>query len=487
MAAWDDIPEDEKPFQRRLMEVAAGFAEHVDVQVGRLVDEIERLGYGDNTLIFYIWGDNGSSGEGQNGTISELLAQNGIPTTVEQHIKALDELGGLDVLGSPKIDNQYHAGMGVGRQHPVQGHEAAGVAPRRHPQPDGGAMAGEDRARRHATRAVPPLQRHRADHLRHHRHHRRRESSTASQQDPIDGVSFAYTFDDPDGRRPAARPSTSRSWAAARSTTTAGSPPRSGRARPGCPVRPPGIAEWTPDKDVWELYHLDEDWTQANDLAAQMPEKLAQMKETVRHRGRQEQRLPRRRRPLGRRAIHPETAHLDALPRVDLHRPDIVRMPEFCAPALGNRDNLVTIDADIPENVNGVLYALGGSGGGLTVLRRRRHPDLRVQPVHPDAHQDHRSDQAPRRPRNDRHRDHIRRGQTRRAARHQHHGQRRRRTPPVAYPSALRCSSAPTTASTSGPASAAPSPSTTTTGPPSPSKGPSTRSTSDTSTSVLSA
>ena len=72
------------------MEVSAGFTEHVDVQVGRIVDEIERLGYGDNTLIFYIWGDNGSSAEGQNGTISELLAQNGIPTTVQQHIKALE-------------------------------------------------------------------------------------------------------------------------------------------------------------------------------------------------------------------------------------------------------------------------------------------------------------------------------------------------------------------------------------------------------------
>ena len=66
--SWDSIPEDEKPFQRRLMEVSAGFTEHVDVQVGRIVDEIERLGYGDNTLIFYIWGDNGSSAEGQNGT-----------------------------------------------------------------------------------------------------------------------------------------------------------------------------------------------------------------------------------------------------------------------------------------------------------------------------------------------------------------------------------------------------------------------------------
>src|SRR5690606_891799 len=81
MTAWDDIPDDEKPFQRRLVEVAAGYAEHCDVQVGRLFDELDRLGYRDNTLVFYIWGDNGSSGEGQNGTISELLAQNGIPTT----------------------------------------------------------------------------------------------------------------------------------------------------------------------------------------------------------------------------------------------------------------------------------------------------------------------------------------------------------------------------------------------------------------------
>ena len=81
LASWDSIPEDQKPFQRRLMEVYAGFCEHVDHEVGRLVDEVDNLGYGDNTLIFYIWGDNGASAEGQNGTISELLAQNGIPST----------------------------------------------------------------------------------------------------------------------------------------------------------------------------------------------------------------------------------------------------------------------------------------------------------------------------------------------------------------------------------------------------------------------
>jgi arylsulfatase A-like enzyme len=110
LASWDSIPEDEKPFQRRLMEVYAGFAEHTDYNAGRVIDEIQAEGKLNNTLIFYIWGDNGASAEGQNGTISELLAQNGIPSTIQQHIKALNDLGGLDVLGTAKTDNMYHAG-----------------------------------------------------------------------------------------------------------------------------------------------------------------------------------------------------------------------------------------------------------------------------------------------------------------------------------------------------------------------------------------
>ena len=172
LASWDSIPEDEKPFQRRLMEVSAGFAEHADHQVGRLVDEVEKLGYGDNTLIFYIWGDNGSSAEGQNGTISELLAQNGIPdhrssSTSRRSIA----LGGLDVLGSPKTDNHVPRRLGLGRQHPVQGDQARRLALRRHAQPDGRPLAGEDQARRDAALAVPPRQRHRPDHLRGRRHH----------------------------------------------------------------------------------------------------------------------------------------------------------------------------------------------------------------------------------------------------------------------------------------------------------------------------
>ena len=76
LAAWDDIPEDEREFQLRLMEVFAGYTEHADTQAGRLLDALDEMGVRDNTLVFYIWGDNGSSAEGQSGSISELLAQN---------------------------------------------------------------------------------------------------------------------------------------------------------------------------------------------------------------------------------------------------------------------------------------------------------------------------------------------------------------------------------------------------------------------------
>ena len=141
MASWDSIPEAEKPFQRRLMEVFAGFTEHADYNAGRVIDEIERQGKLDNTLIFYIWGDNGSSSEGLNGTISEQLAQNGIPTKISQHIEALKELGGLDALGGPKTDNMYHAGWAWAGSTPYQGTKLHGRLLRRHPPADGRLLA----------------------------------------------------------------------------------------------------------------------------------------------------------------------------------------------------------------------------------------------------------------------------------------------------------------------------------------------------------
>ena len=109
MAAWDSIPESERPFQRRLMEVFAGFVEHVDIQAGKVIDELDARHARQHHRVLLL-GDNGSSAEGQNGSISELLAQNQIPNTIEQQLEALDKIGGLEALGGPKVDNMYHAG-----------------------------------------------------------------------------------------------------------------------------------------------------------------------------------------------------------------------------------------------------------------------------------------------------------------------------------------------------------------------------------------
>ena len=364
MAAWDSIPEDEKPFQRRLMEVAAGYAEHVDAQVGRVIDEVEALGYGENTLIFYVWGDNGSSAEGQNGTISELLAQNGIPTTVKQHIAALNGLGGLDALGTPLTDNQYHAGWAWAGSTPYKGTKllASHFGGTRNPM----AIRWPARIKPDTT---PRTQFHHCNDIVPTIYEilgiTPPRTVSGVPQDPIDGVSFAYTFDDPkaEGRLltqyfeiMGSRAIYHDGWIAC----------AIGPRLPWVPGAPAGIREWTPDKDVWELYHVAEDWTQANDLAATMPEKLAQLKDQFLIEATKNKVLP-----IGGGlwivVLHPEMRL--ASPHTEWNfTGDINRMPEFTAPALGNRPNRVTIEADIPADANGVLYKLGSNSGGLTLF-----------------------------------------------------------------------------------------------------------------------
>jgi arylsulfatase len=364
LAAWDDIPESERPFQRRLMEVAAGFGDHVDVQVGRLVDELEALGYGDDTLIFYIWGDNGSSGEGQNGTISEMLAQNTIPTTPAMHLAALEELGGLDALGTPLTDNQYHAawawagstpykGMKLlashlgGTRNPVVVRWPGHIAPDRRPRPQFHHCNDIVPTIYDVVGITPP------------------RVVNGVEQTPLNGVSMTYSFDDPGapGRLHTqyfeimgSRAIYHDGWMAS----------AIGPRLPWIPGLAAGIREWSPDDDTWELYDLEHDWSQANDLAAENPEKVAQLRELFAIEAARNDVLP-----VGGGlwipAWHPEMRVSPPYSEWTFTG-DVVRMPEFCAPALGNRPNVVTISLDVPERASGVLYALGANSGGLTLF-----------------------------------------------------------------------------------------------------------------------
>ena len=365
MQGWEDIPEAQRPFQRRLMEVFAGFVEHVDVQVGRILDELDRLAKTENTIVFYIFGDNGSSAEGQKGSISELLAQNNIPVTVDEQLAALERLGGLDALGTPKTDNMYHAGWAWAGNTPF--HHTKLVAshfggtrnpmavawPRRH-------HAG----RRHAQ-PVPPRERHRPHHLRDPRHPASRASSTDISRNPWTASAWR-TPSAVRTRPPARRCSTSRTAPAGASTPKAGSPAPSDRSCRGTPrARRNGWPTWDANTEPWELYHLDEDFSQANDLATVHPDKLEELKALFKEVSRDNLVWP-----IGAGLwlrIHPEDRVASPYTKWRFDGA-CTRMPEFTAPGLGRQDSHVAITLTVPESATGVLYSLGGFSGGLTLF-----------------------------------------------------------------------------------------------------------------------
>jgi arylsulfatase len=360
LPAWDSIPEAERPFQRRLMEVWAGFAEHADHNAGKLLDELDRQGKLDNTLVFYVWGDNGSSAEGQNGTISELLAHNQIPTTTKQQLEALDKLGGLPALGSPKTDNHHHAGWAWAGSTPYKGTKLVAahfggtrqpmavswpktIKPDAAPRPQFHHVIDVVPTVYEAVGITPP------------------KLVNGVPQDEFDGVSMAYSFNDPKAKGTrrtqffdimGSRGVYHDGWYAC----------TFGPRVPWLTVTP-GLDKWTPDKDKWELYDLDADWTQADDLAAKMPDKVAAMKELFTVESVKNKNLP-----IGGGLY--VTYHPDQIVNTGLSEwtfaPGVGRMPEFTAPRVGSFSNLVTVKAEFPENADGVLFALGGYNGGLT-------------------------------------------------------------------------------------------------------------------------
>jgi len=132
----------------------------------------------------------------------------------------------------------------------------------------------------------------------------------------------------------------------------------------------PGIAAWDSAKDKWELYNITKDFSEANDLAAKDPTRLALLQKTF-----DEQAKSNKVYPLGAGIylrLHPEERIKTPYTNWQF---DVTttRMPEFTAPGLGRESSAVTIEAEIGDNASGVLYALGGSGGGLTLYMDKGH------------------------------------------------------------------------------------------------------------------
>jgi len=364
MQKWNDIPDNQREFQTRLMEVFAGFLEHTDAQYGRIIDELDNLGIKDNTLVIYINGDNGSSAEGIKGSISELLAQNNMPTTVDQQLKVLnDEYGGLEALGGPLLEPMYHHGWAWAGSTPFKDTKliAAHFGGTRNPmviswpakiKPDTTIRSQFTHVNDVAVTIyellgiTPP------------------DFYNGVAQEPLDGVSFAYTFDD----ALAKNRKTTQYFEVMGSRGIYKDGWFAGTFGPRIPWDPTGskLAGWNPNDDVWELYDLSKDFSQAHDLAKENPVKLQQMKDAFIVESAQNKVFP-----VGGSlyvvAYHPEQMKSSPLTEWNMYE-GMQRIPESQAPKfMSGFSTHSTIEAVIPENANGVIYAVGGISAGFTV------------------------------------------------------------------------------------------------------------------------
>eukprot|EP00437_Effrenium_voratum_P008265 CAMPEP_0181421594 /NCGR_PEP_ID=MMETSP1110-20121109/13176_1 /TAXON_ID=174948 /ORGANISM="Symbiodinium sp., Strain CCMP421" /LENGTH=797 /DNA_ID=CAMNT_0023544659 /DNA_START=73 /DNA_END=2466 /DNA_ORIENTATION=- len=365
MEKWEHIPAQHRAFQLRLMEVYAGYLEHTDTQHGKILDELERQGLFNNTLIIYILGDNGASAEGLHGTIDELLAENALASTADQQIEVLNrDFGGLDALGSKHVDNMYHSSWAWALDTPFKSTKlvAAHFGGTRTPmsicwpkviKPDP-----TPRSQFHHVSDIAPTI-YEAIGIEAPGH----VDSVAQLK--LDGVSMVYTFNNAtaEGRKSAqyfevmgSRGVYKDGWFAS----------VFGPRIPWTDPNETRMRAWDPDTDVWELYDLSTDYSQARDLSRDMPEKMEKMKQIFLMEAAENQVLPV---GAGLYTVyyHPEEGPHSPLTSWELYQ-GMSRIAESNAPSFkSGASSLSTLDVEVPSNASGVLFCVGGTAGGFSV------------------------------------------------------------------------------------------------------------------------
>ena len=262
------------------MEVYAGYQENTDNAVGRVVKAIEDMGLADNTLIIYIFGDNGASMEGtETGTFNEMTTLNGVPLTADQQLKAIKAYGGLGKWGGPDMAPHYAAAWAWAGNTPFQwGKQVAShLGGIRNPMviawpkriKDKGGLRSQFT---HCTDIAPTI-------LEAAGLPEPKEVNGVAQM-PMHGVSFLFTFDDAKapsrhtqqyfeilGNRAMYKDGWLACWRLDRIPWKI-DPETLSRFAPG---------KWNPDNDKCELYNLDEDFSQADDVADKYPDKVREL------------------------------------------------------------------------------------------------------------------------------------------------------------------------------------------------------------------
>ena len=360
---WEALSADEKKLFAREMEVFAGFGEYADTEIGRLIHAIEATGQLDNTLIFYIVGDNGASAEGgMVGLFNEMSYFNGVNETVQDVLKHYDELGG------PSTYPHYAAGWAVAGDSPFEWTKqvASSYGGTRNGMvihwPKGIAAKGEVRSQWHHVIDIAPTMLEAAGLPEP-------KSVNGTPQTPIEGVSMVYTF--ADAKAPS-RHTTQYfeifgNRAIYQDGWLAGTVHRAAwEFKPRRPL----------EDDVWELYDARTDFSLANDLAAKNPQKLKEMQNLFMTEAVKYSVLP-----LDDRTLERLNAALVGRPDLMAGRTSLTvyqgmtGMSENAFINVKNRSHTITADVEVPQGgANGVILAQAGRFGGWSLYLKDGKP-----------------------------------------------------------------------------------------------------------------
>jgi arylsulfatase len=357
---WEDMPEAFKPVLRREMEVYAGFLEFTDHHVGRIIDSMTKLGIMENTLIYYIIGDNGASAEGSlNGCFNEMSYFNGLQAmeTPEYLTARIDKLGGTESY------NHYAVGWAHAMNTPYQWTKqvASHFGGTRNGTivhwPKGIKAKGEVRSQFHHVIDVAPTILEAAGIPEP-------VSVNGVHQDPIEGVSMVYSFNDA-------------SAAERHETQYFEMFGNRGIYHKGWTAVTHHVTPWIQSKsiplddDVWELYDTSRDWSQSNDLAKQMPEKLRQLQRLWLIEATRYKVLPIDDRLVEK--MNPDTAGRPTLikGKTQILFGGMGHLSENCVLNLKNKSHSITAEIVVPEKgAQGVIIAQGANIGGWSLYAK---------------------------------------------------------------------------------------------------------------------
>jgi arylsulfatase len=356
--SWDSRSADEKKLYARMMEVYAASLAYADHNIGRVIKAVENTGELDNTLIVFIMGDNGASGEGTlQGLANEIgVAANGVEETLPYLLSIMDDLGG------PTTYNHYPVGWAHAMDTPFQWTKqvASHFGGTRNGMviswPKGTKQTGEVRSQFSSVIDIVPT-------ILEATGVRAPTMINGVKQTPIEGKSLVYSFHD--AKAPTRHTTQYFEMFANRGIY------QDGWMANTTPLKMPWVnlgPAFNPDDFQWELYHVAEDFSQANNLAAQNPAKLKELQRVFDREAKKYNVYP-----LDSSAA----ARTDVRLRPSLTRgrstftyyPGTIRVPEGAAPDLKNKDYTVTADVEIPaDGADGVLITQGGRFGGWGLL-----------------------------------------------------------------------------------------------------------------------